>query len=444
MAFPVTGILYSGTGANEGPPPTGFSGPYFGNAGQLKRASNKIVGTNASTAYNASYWSVTTFARSLEHYLTVVTLPAAGEEIDLDIVSGTLATPNGYALSYLQQGSGNFRILKYTGGSVSTLATATITLALSDQIGISLDASGNLAIFQNGVSQATANSTSFTGPFNLGIELEGTTTAVTNFGGGHVSVANTSSLTGSLSFTGAASRRTNRALTGAVSFTGAATKRPSRALTGALSFTGSIPSRAITRPLTAALSFTGATAKRAGRALTGGISFTGSATKRTGVPLTGGVSSTGAITRRSNRALPGGLSFTGTSSKATSRNLTGGLSFTGSLPRRVARALTGTLTTSGSTTRTVNRSLQATLSFAGAIVRLFPKAFTAVLSFVGATPKQTSRSLNADLTSSGSLVASIALVLRKWLSGVVAPTSKTGTITPDERTGNVAPTEKDG
>lgn len=183
-------------------------------------------------------------------------------------------------------------------------------------------------------------------------------------------VANTSSLTGTLSFTGGFLKTTNHRMTGGLSFTGSFLKAVRKNLTAGLSFIGSLPRR-LTRAVTGALSFSGNLSKAHlfTKVLTAVLSFngaftTGSVLKRT---LTAALSFTGVTKRRTAKSNTGGLSFVGALARGSVffRTLTAALSFSGLLGRRRGISFTAGLSFSGlvSTFRTRgNASIKGTLS----------------------------------------------------------------------------------
>lgn len=89
-----------------------------------------------------------------------------------------------------------------------------------------------------------------------------------------------------------------------------------------------IPTAAQSQSLAGSLSFTGALVGLLGRVLTGGLSFSGEVAKSINRALSAALDFGGAITKRTDRSLSGSVTFTTAQSKQTSRSTSAAVSFT--------------------------------------------------------------------------------------------------------------------
>lgn len=202
MAFPVSGVLDAFTRANTGPPPgPGWSGSFYSDPGGLIVVSNACKGNNAG--FNSAYWTSSFSASSstIEMYFDVSTAPVNGQTIWLELIqqnAGSFAAPNGYGLDYTRGATdGTWRFYKFTAGAQAGLGAGNTTITggvvAGDGVGVSLSPSGVLTFYRrsSGVWSAqgsTVTDTTYTGSFNLGVELNATGTVIDNFGGGTAGV----------------------------------------------------------------------------------------------------------------------------------------------------------------------------------------------------------------------------------------------------------------
>lgn len=193
MAFPNTPVLDNFNRSNQGPPPSSsWSGPYYGDPDGLIVAGNLCRGNNSSF-FNSNYWNVFTVSDPCEIYVDISVHPNNGQDLWLEFVSGTLATPNGYGIDYHFNGTdGKWQFTKFTNGAQATLnSLQTITggFVNGDGWGFGLN-NGVLSAYRRSSgtwsSLGTATDNTYKGPFNLGLEMNGTTTTIDNFGGGSV------------------------------------------------------------------------------------------------------------------------------------------------------------------------------------------------------------------------------------------------------------------
>jgi hypothetical protein len=200
------------------------------------------------------------------------------------------------------------------------------------------------------------------------------------------------SLDGSLSFSGAAAKQTNKQTAGVLSFSGAAAKQISKGLLGSLSFSGGA-GKLTSKPLAGAFSFTGAATKITGKALAGSLSFSGGIAKITAKALAGAVSFSGAVARLTQKAFAGVLSFSGALSSATLhmyyQAVGGVIAFTGEVQKVTAKGLQGAITFAGSVAKLTQRALAGALAFVGDVQKLAQKLLEGVLGFLGSLSTST-------------------------------------------------------
>lgn len=258
--------------------------------------------------------------------------------------------------------------------------------------------------------------------------------------------------TGSLSFVGTDTERTNKVLAGTLSFIGALTKRTHKVLSGALSFIGNLATQFIgggttfEQAVNGTLSFIGTTTKQTSHLLSGALSFIGSFVKQTNRPLAATSTLAGALSEQTNSIIAAVLTFSGTMSKQTNKALSGVSSFIGSLTKQTNKMLSGvlsfigalaseivteqtffqavdgTLSFVGNTVKSTNRLLDGTLSFIGNMTKRVGKVLAGVLSFVGNMSKQTNKLLTAVLSFVGA-------VTKHTSKGLVAALSFVGDMT---------------
>jgi hypothetical protein len=270
------------------------------------------------------------------------------------------------------------------------------------------------------------------------------------------------SLSASLSFAAALSRRISKALTATLSFVGVLTKRIIDAgFTAAVSFIGNLASsKLFVRALTATLLFVGSLATQftAGaelffQAVSGTLSFVGAQTKRTSHRLTGTLSFIGVLAKRfAKTTFTAAISFIGTFAKLPKKVFSGAVSFIGAITRRVSHILSSVLSFVGnlesllshvgehflslaanlSFVGTLNRSTRhifsSILSFIGSLGRRMPQRLSGALSFVGVLAKRGGKRLTGTVSFIGSLAGTAAhlfsLVLPATLSFIGALTSR--------------------
>lgn len=189
MPFPTTGIIDAFNRANEtplaapwtpDPPNQSWSNPNL--------ASNVAQGSAAG--YSAAYHITSTFARPAEVYGTLGT---AGTEWRIGFIQNPdTAQADGYILSI--RGDNVQRIYRITDTAFTQITTVTQAVATGSVCGLSIDASGNIVAYDDGVSIMTITDTTHTGPFYLWFAVFGTSQTLDDFGGGVIASAGTPNL----------------------------------------------------------------------------------------------------------------------------------------------------------------------------------------------------------------------------------------------------------
>ncbi|MGH6863569.1 MAG: hypothetical protein ACRECN_04750, partial [Methylocella sp.] len=239
-------------------------------------------------------------------------------------------------------------------------------------------------------------------------------TAALSFVGGSILIAAVRKLVATLSFLGDLSAG-SKVLTATLSFSGALVRLSSYLVASVLSFAATIHTAASN--FTAALSFAGALVR--GRNLTAALSFVGSLAKSWAVALSGTLSFVPRLVN--DMRLTAVLSFVGTMIRG--RLLTGALAFGGAIVRMAEPARTGVLSFSGRHIYTPGIT-RSTLSFAASLG--FKKlttilGFTAALSLAGSLVGGPLgiKVFKATLGLSGRLVRSSYMIASLALSGLV-------------------------
>src|SRR6266581_4224705 len=218
--------------------------------------------------------------------------------------------------------------------------------------------------------------------------------------------AHSTTLTGSLSFTGADSTLTGHGLSATLSFVGAALKRIATVKAATLGFTGAQTLRTSSSK-TATVAFTGTQTRRISSGQASQLSFTGAITRQIARTLTAVVSFTGALTLRTARLLAATLSFVGVlTSQAVhvyTQALSATIGFTGALTRVVGALRVATLTFTGAQVRATAKMQSGQVSFIGALSRRVGTGFAATLTFTGVLTRRTARALAAALSFIGVL-----------------------------------------
>ena len=189
-----TGVFYNAITANVNP----LASPWTkasAIADELQIVSNEIVGTGASGANNAQYWSGFTYqANAGEFYATIATVASlTSDDVILLIINPS--TLNGYGLLYTSIATNNIKIERITGGTQAG-TTVTFTQAISTGDALLLKpiggviscwykASGGSWVLLGSLSDSTYSITGM----NPAILMRYTTTSqgLTNIGGGNPS-----------------------------------------------------------------------------------------------------------------------------------------------------------------------------------------------------------------------------------------------------------------
>jgi hypothetical protein len=185
------------------------------------------------------------------------------------------------------------------------------------------------------------------------------------------------SFAGALSFVGALAKSTAHSAVATLSFVGALTKSIRRSFTGALSFIGDLATHLFAgavqyfQALTGSLSFSGATSKRTSHAFTATLSFIGSTLKRAAKMLSGVLGFSGTTSKYVFKYISGTLSFSGRCAKGMYQAFTSTLNFIGNLLTELnpaelfLMAFEATLNFSSTMRRRISVGLASVLRFIG-------------------------------------------------------------------------------
>lgn len=200
MAFPTTGILDSGVGADQNPLTTGWTCPLFTGNPSLARISNKIGATDDANDSNGWY-DIETFGPDSEVHCTIDTRGANGDGLTLYArTNGQPGSVDAYAARVLfQAGTDIWRLGWYENSVGFTQLGTDTTLEVVAGWGLGLAVVGNdLQLWSRQGDDPTAwtmlfNTTHSTfaglsGSLGVQIALSGASTAmrITDFGGGTV------------------------------------------------------------------------------------------------------------------------------------------------------------------------------------------------------------------------------------------------------------------
>ncbi|HEY3278514.1 MAG TPA: hypothetical protein VGJ94_17995 [Syntrophorhabdaceae bacterium] len=178
--FPSTALLDGFNRADTQGPPSDDWTPQYGG---LKIVNNQCMGTGTGP-WNAAYWTGATFGPESEVYATIAALPARGEEITL----GLRLSPDltGYLVGF-RMGTG-IRIQRMDeNGFVQLGRTIRITPKAGDRIGARMVGNKLTLWYDNGTGWTdllTVTDNRYKGTGYVGADVQGTTGAIDDFGGG--------------------------------------------------------------------------------------------------------------------------------------------------------------------------------------------------------------------------------------------------------------------
>ena len=185
MAFPTTGVLEDGSGANEDPLDTHWDGTHIfinGDTGVLAKISNQLTnqtggGTDTSEAYDGASGSQT-FSPPLEIWSTIPTVSAVtGDEYNLVMMNAVnLNTADGYDVHIVKAAGADTWQIRRRDNVIPTVLGANMTQEISsgDSVGISYISGVLTAYYKSGAGAwttvGTRSDSTYGGPFYLGIK----------------------------------------------------------------------------------------------------------------------------------------------------------------------------------------------------------------------------------------------------------------------------------
>lgn len=190
-------------------------------------------------------------------------------------------------------------------------------------------------------------------------------------------------LLGSLSFSGANTKQTNKTVIGSLTFLGTITKTTSKVFSGALSFSGAL-AKTTAKIFSGVLSFSGATTKTTFKVLSAALTFVGTTVKYTTKSFSGALSFSASAIKRTNKSFSGSLSFAGAVStlKVFVRDVGGVLSFaSGSITKNTSKLISASVSFSGNAVKSTGKLLVGSLTFSGSALKRAAKSLAGALSF---------------------------------------------------------------
>jgi|SRR5581483_1339256 len=196
MAAPTTSVLDSFTVAVDAAPPsanwTRFSGFSF-DVKALAATDNATA--SAASATGGDYWNVSTFNADEEAFVTVSTLPASTEVVELFVrMQGTPSSVlSGYRLIYTHGAPGTFALQRLDSGSATALASANQTLTAGQKLWFTAVGNTLTGYYFDGTTwnsvttyDISADTTKYTTGGSIGLAVKNQTVRVDDFGGGSI------------------------------------------------------------------------------------------------------------------------------------------------------------------------------------------------------------------------------------------------------------------
>lgn len=192
MPFPTTGILDSGTRADESPAVGWTDGPDGGTYGNVKILSNTIAAISGDAW---SYWNAGTYGPPVEAYATVPTLFTSSNAIEINFrIQGVgTATLDCYSVKAVPNTS-DLRVFR-TDNGVETQLGADIAQAFAGGDGFGAEMPGDTltVYYKSGAgawtSMGTRTDSTYPGAGHIAVYWPDAVGRITNFGGGAILVA---------------------------------------------------------------------------------------------------------------------------------------------------------------------------------------------------------------------------------------------------------------
>jgi hypothetical protein len=174
--------------------------------------------------------------------------------------------------------------------------------------------------------------------------------------------------------------------------------------------------------LAGSITATGALSRRTGKALAGSSTATGTLSRQTGKQLSGSSTPSGALAKLTSKAFAGSLTGTGGLVKQTAKSFTGSITGSGALATMIlfTASFAGSITPSGALSKMTQKALVGASTVTGAITKLTSKGLSASIIMSGALNKLTTKAFAGSITVTGALFEAYQVV--KSLAGSITPT----------------------
>jgi len=398
--FPSTSIFDTFNRANEDPLATASGGgtwatlPGAGGFGvtTLEVISNQCAGNGG---VGANMYLVGADSADCELWATVPTLGADGGIVDLyargkDI--GSITTLDAYTVRWTKaSGTDAIIVTRVDNLAATTIATFNQEVSAGDSFGMRIIGSVIEVFYKASAGSWTSLGTVTDATYGAGgvklMTISGTTIRVDDIGGGNYTLLPFPlSVSGTLTSSGALSKRDDKTLAGSLTPSGAISKRVNKVYSGTLTSSGAL-------------------SKRDDKTLAGSLTPSGAISKRVNKVYSGTLASSGLLIKQINKVFSGTLTSIGSFVKQSNKLMAGTLTSAGLLQKQVDKLLSGTLTSSGTLAniKTALLTIGGTLGIGGVLNNQANKVMIGTLSSVGGLAKQVNKLFSGTLTSSGVL-----------------------------------------
>ena len=199
MAFPVSSVIETFTGAdNTQPPNSSWTNDWDGGGGGFKITTNRAVGVGG---YNTAWYSAVSYAAGCEAYITVAVLPASNSHAvgvlqrGKDLAGGVGGVADGYIVFYRRQaGTDTVEVFRIDNNAYTLLgASLSQEFTAGDSLGVEIIESTITVYYKAGAgawtSLGTRSDSTYPGGGFAGIASDGTVAAIDDFAAGNVVTA---------------------------------------------------------------------------------------------------------------------------------------------------------------------------------------------------------------------------------------------------------------
>jgi len=419
--FPSTSIFDTFNRANEDPLATASGGgtwatlPGAGGFGvtTLEVISNQCAGNGG---VGANMYLVGADSADCELWATVPTLGADGGIVDLyargkDI--GSITTLDAYTVRWTKaSGTDAIIVTRVDNLAATTIATFNQEVSAGDSFGMRIIGSVIEVFYKASAGSWTSLGTVTDATYGAGgvklMTISGTTIRVDDIGGGNYTLLPFPlSVSGTLTSSGALSKRDDKTLAGSLTPSGAISKRVNKVYSGTLASSGLLIKQ-INKVFSGTLTSIGSFVKQSNKLMAGTLTSAGLLQKQVDKLLSGTLTSSGTLANIKTALLTigGTLGIGGVLNNQANKVMIGTLSSVGGLAKQVNKLFSGTLTSSGvlSNIKTVVLNIGGTLGSSGALSKQVQKNVSGNLTPVGGLSKQINKWFSGILSSIGTFV----------------------------------------